>query len=187
MQSAWGSRLGSLVPSEDAASGKDNHGAREIVELGGAGPLDQKTLDQILSALNQLDLVYTPEHPLDPADRADFNTYRASLVTVLSNLRKLADPSLPPNPAKELLLKTLGDCAKGGSIGPCFVLAADARLAAENGLLRTIAMEEKDVGYTVAQPADGSNVLIIGVTGQSTMKAVSQTNIRLCPGLATVP
>ena len=42
--------------------------------------------------------------------------------------------------------------------------------------------EEKDTGYTVAQLADGSNVLIVGVTGQNTMKAVSQTNIRLCPG-----
>jgi len=182
LQSAWGSRLGSLVPSEDGGPGKENRGAREIVELGGAGPLDQKALNQILSALNQLDLVYTPEQPLDPADRADFNTYRASLVTVLSNLSKLADPSLPANPSKEILLKTLGDCAKGGSIGPCFVLAADARVAAENGLLRTIAMEEKNIGYTVAQSADGSSVLIIGVTGQSTMKAVSQTNTRLCPG-----
>jgi hypothetical protein len=180
LQSAWGSRLGSLVPSGNDVSGNDNRGARELVDLAGASPLDQKALEQILTALNQLDLVYTPEHPLDSADRADFNTYRASLITILGNLSKLADPSLPANPTKELLQKTLGDCAQGGSIGPCFVLAADARVAAENGLLRAIATEEKDVGYTVARLADGSNVLIIGVTGQSTMKAVSQTNVRLC-------
>ncbi len=185
LQSAWGSRLGALVPSGNDASGKDAHGAEELIELAGTGSIDQKTLDQILAVLNQLDLVYTPNHPLDPADRADFNTYRASLITILGNLSKLADPSLPANPGKELLQKTLGDCARGGSIGPCFVLTADARVAAENGLLRTIAMEEKNVGYTVAQSADGSNVLIIGITGQSTMKAVSQTNIRLCPGSGT--
>ncbi len=185
LQSAWGSRLGSLAPSGNDASGKDTHGAQELIELAGTGSINQKSLDQILTALNQLDLVYTPEHPLDPADRADFNTYRASLVTILGNLSKLADPSLPSNPGKDLLQKTLGDCAKGGSIGPCFVLTADARVAAENGLLRTVAMEEKNVGYTVAQSADGSNVLIIGITGQSTMKAVSQTNIRLCPGTGT--
>ncbi len=182
MQSAWGPRLGSLVPSGNDASGKDKHGAQELVDLASNGPLNQKTLEQILASLNQLDLVYTPERPLDPADRADFNTYRASMVTVLGNLSKLADPSLPANPGKQILKQTLGDCAKGGSIGPCFVLAADARIAAENGLLRSIAMEEKDLGYTVAQLADGSSVLIIGITGQSTMKAVSQTNIRLCQG-----
>ena len=76
---------------------------------------------------------------------------------------------------------------EGGSIGPCFVLTADARVAAENGLLRTLATEEKDIGYTVAQLADGSSILIIGVTGQSTMKAVSQTNVRLCPGSGADP
>ena len=185
LQSAWGTRLGSLVPEEKDASGKVMRGAQELIELSATGPLDQKTLDQILTALNQLDLVYVPERAPDPADRADFNTYRASLITILANLSKLADPSLPANPGKDLLQKTLGDCAKGGSIGPCFVLTADARVAAENGLLRTIAMEEKNVGYTVAQSADGSNVLIIGITGQSTMKAVSQTNVRLCPGTGT--
>jgi hypothetical protein len=182
LQSAWGSRLGSLVPSGNDGSGKDKHGVQELVDLANAAPLNQKTLEQVLASLNQLDLVYTPEHPLDPADRADFNTYRASMITVLGNLSKLADPSLGANPGKQLMQQTLGDCAKGGSIGPCFVLAADARIAAENGLLRTIAMEEKDLGYTIAQLADGSSVLVIGVTGQSTMRAVSQTNLRLCQG-----
>lgn len=182
LQSAWGSRVGSLLPSGSDAAGKDAHGVQQLIELADAGSLNQKTLEQILNLLNQLDLVYTREHPADPADRSDFNTYRASLVTILSNLSKLADPSLPANPGKELLQKTLGDCAKGGTIGSCFVLTTDARVAAENGLLRTIATEEKDVGYTVAQLADGSSILVIGVTGQSTMKAVSQTNIRLCPG-----
>jgi hypothetical protein len=187
LQSAWGPRLGSLASPGNDASGKGKGDAPGIAELAGTGTLNQKTLEQILSVLNQLDLVYTPEHPLNPADRADFNTYRASLVTILSNLDKLADPSLPANPSKDLLQKALGDCAKAGSIGPCFVLSADARIAAENGLLRTIAMEEKDVGYTVAQLADGSSVLVIGVTGQSTMKAVSQTNVRLCPGSGKDP
>ncbi len=180
-QSAWGSRLGSLRTSGDGASGKGS-GGQGIVGLADTGPLDQKTIEKILVVLNQADLVIDPSHPSDSADRADFNTYRAALVTILANLSKLSDPSLPANASREIVQKTLGDCAKGGSIGPCFVLTPDARLAAENGLLRTVALEEKDLGYTVAQLADGSNVLVIGVTGQSTMKSVSQTNVRLCPG-----
>jgi hypothetical protein len=181
LQSAWGSRLRSLVPAENNASGKYKSGPQGLFELPASGLLNQTALQEILSVLGKLDLAATPEYPLNSADRADFNAYRASLTTVLSNLVKLADPSLPPNPPRDVLQKVLGDCAQV-SIGTCFVLSADARVAAENGLLRSIAIAEKDTGYTVAQLADGSSVLIVGVTGQNTMKAVSQTNIRLCPG-----
>jgi hypothetical protein len=181
LQSAWGSRLHSLEPSENDASGRYKSGPQGIFELPGMGMLNQTVLGQILGVLNKLDLADTPEYPLNSADRSDFNTYRASITSVLGNLSKIADPSVPANATREQLQKILGDCAQNG-IGTCFVLSADARVAAENGLLRTIAMEEKDTGYTVAHLADGSNVLIIGVTGQNTMKAVSQTNIRLCAG-----
>jgi hypothetical protein len=186
LQSAWGTRLRSLVPAENDASGKYKSGAEGVFEFPASGLLNQTTLQEILSVLGKLDLAANPEYPLNSADRADFNAYRASLTTVLGNLIKLADPSLPPNPPRDVLQKILGDCAQV-SIGTCFVLSADARVAAENGLLRSIAMEEKDTGYTVAQLADGSNVLIVGVTGQNTMKAVSQTNIRLCPGTGKDP
>jgi hypothetical protein len=186
LQSAWGSRLRSLVPPENDASGKYKSGAQGVFQLPASGLLNQAALQEILTVLGKLDLAATPEYPLNSADRADFNAYRASLTTVLSNLVKLADPSLPPNPPRDVLQKILGDCAQV-SIGTCFVLSADARVAAENGLLRAIAIEEKDTGYAVAQLADGSNVLIVGVTGQNTMKAVSQTNIRLCPGAGTDP
>ncbi len=186
LQSAWGSRLRSLVPAENDASGKYKSGAQGVFQLRASGLLNQAALQEILSTLGKLDLAATPEYPLNSADRADFNAYRASLTTVLGNLIKLSDPSLPPNPARDVLQKILGDCAQV-SIGTCFVLSADARVAAENGLLRNIAIQEKDTGYTVAQLADGSSVLIIGVTGQNTMKAVSQTNIRLCPGTGKDP
>jgi len=186
LQSAWGSRLRSLVPAENDASGKYKGGAQGVFQLPASGLLNQAALQEILTVLGKLDLAATPEYPLNSADRADFNAYRASLTTVLGNLIKLADPSLPPNPPRDALQKILGDCAQV-SIGTCFVLSADARVAAENGLLRAIAIEEKDTGYTVAQLADGSNVLIVGVTGQNTMKAVSQTNIRLCPGSGKDP
>ena len=181
LQSAWGSRLRSLVPAENDASGKYKSGAQGLFQLPASGLLNQVALQEILSVLGKLDLAATPEYPLNSADRADFNTYRASLTTIIGNLIKLSDPSLPPNPPRDVLQKILGDCAQT-SIGTCFVLSGDARVAAENGLLRSIAIAEKDTGYTVAQLADGSSVLIVGVTGQNTMKAVSQTNIRLCPG-----
>jgi hypothetical protein len=179
LQSAWGSRLRSLSPSENDTSGRYKSGAQGPFDVPGKGLLTQSVLGQTLSVLNKLDLADTPEFPLDSADRNDFNTYRASLVTVLGNLNKIADPSVHADATKEDLQKLLGDCAKDG-IGTCFVLTADARVAAENGLLRTIATEEKNIGYTIAHSADGSNVLVIGITGQNTMKAVSQTNIRLC-------
>ncbi|HVN94476.1 MAG TPA: hypothetical protein VMT38_12305 [Terracidiphilus sp.] len=187
LASAWGTRMGTVESSGNDAAGKGTASSQELVGLASAGNLDQKALEKILEVLNQSDLVYSPQHPLDPADRADFNTYRASLVSILSNLSKLADPSLPANATRDVLQKALGDCAKGGSIGPCFVLTPDARIAAQHGLLRTVAMEERDTGYTVAHLADGSSVLVIGVTGQSTMKAVSETNIRLCPGSGKDP
>ena len=152
---------------------------RESSGLPATGLLTQPVLVQILNVLDKLDLRDTQEYPLNSADRADFNTYKASLETVLGNLNKVADPKCLRTATKDSLQKILGDCAKA-SIGTCFVLTADARVAAENGLLRTIATEEKNIGYTVAHSADGSNVLVIGVTGQNTMKAVSQTNIRLC-------
>jgi hypothetical protein len=186
LQSAWGSRLRSLVPAENDAAGKYKSGPQGVFQFPASGLLNQATLQEILSTLGKLDLAATPEYPVNSADRADFNAYRASLTTVLGNLIKLSDPSLPPNPARDVLQKLLGDCAQV-SIGTCFVLSADARVAAENGLLRNIAIQEKDTGYTVAQLADGSSVLVIGVTGQNTMKAVSQTNIRLCPGTGKDP
>ena len=183
-QSAWGSRLRSLDPSENDASGRYKSGAQGAFDLPGTGLLNQKVLGQALSVLNKLDLANTQEYPLNSADRDDFNTYRASLVTVLGNLNKVADPSVPADATKDQLQKILGDCSQppAGSIGQCFVLSGDARVAAENGLLRTIATEQKNIGYTVAHVVDGSNILVVGVTGQSTMKAVSQTNLRLCPG-----
>ena len=183
LQSAWGSRLRSLDQSENDASGTHKTGPEGVFEFPATGLLTQPVLVQILNVLDKLDLRDTQEYPHNSADRADFNTYKASLENVLGNLNKVADPKVSATATKADLQKILGDCAQPpGSIGQCFVLTADARVAAENGLLRTIATEEKNIGYTVAHLADGSNVLVVGVTGQNTMKAVSQTNIRLCPG-----
>ena len=179
LQSAWGPRLRSLDQSENDASGRHKTGPQGVFGFPATGLLTQPVLVQILNVLDKLDLRDTQEYPHNSADRADFNTYKASLESVLGNLNKVADPKVSPTATKADLQRILGDCAKD-SIGTCFVLTADARVAAENGLLRTIATEEKNIGYTVAHSADGSNVLVIGVTGQNTMKAVSQTNIRLC-------
>ncbi|MEI9969949.1 MAG: hypothetical protein WDM87_15495, partial [Terracidiphilus sp.] len=42
LQSAWGTRLGSLVPSGNDAAGKNTHGAQELIQLADAGPLRSK-------------------------------------------------------------------------------------------------------------------------------------------------
>ncbi len=182
MQSAWGARLSLPSPSQNVATREGRGGNQSFAELAGKGKLTQTTLTQLSAALDRLDLVNTPQYPLDSADRADFITYRDTLKIILANLSKLADPSIPANPSKELLQKTLGDCVQGGNIGSCFVLTPQARIAAANGLLRTIAFEENDIGYTVANTQDGSKVLIVGITGQDTLNAVSHTNLRMCAG-----
>jgi hypothetical protein len=64
--------------------------------------------------------------------------------------------------------------------GSDLTLTEIERDAARRGLLRTVAAEERNVGYTVATTGDGRRVLVIGVAGQDTMQAVSATNLRLC-------
>ncbi len=74
--------------------------------------------------------------------------------------------------------------ASGGQrrvTGADLTLTEKERDAARRGLLRTIALEEKNIGYTVATTANGRKVLVIGVAGEDTMKAVSETNLTLCP------
>ena len=181
LESAWGMRLRLPARLENDSSGKDVCGRHEIPEHAGKGQFNQADLTKLAATLDQLDLVDSPKCPLDPVDRKDFIAYRDTLKVILGNLSKLANPSNPSNPSKAFLQNLLGDCARD-SIGPCFVLTDPAREAAERGLLRTIATEEQDVGYTVAHTTNGSKVLIIGVTGQSTMTAVSQTNLRMCAG-----
>ncbi len=189
LESAWGTRLRPLSLSVNDASGKEGNGGQGPAGPSGKDQFTAAVLAQHPDALDQLDLVGTPQNPVDPADRADLFTYRDRLKTILENLSKLPNASASANSSKEALQKLLGDCAKD-SIGACFVLTNPARAAAANGLLRTIAMEEEDIGYTVANTADGNKVLIVGVTGQSTMTAVSQTNLSLCtgaPGSSTYP
>ena len=62
-----------------------------------------------------------------------------------------------------------------------FLMPTQARQAAIRLLLRRIAKEQKDIGYTIVA-ANGSTpaTLVIGVVGQETMKAVSPINLKLC-------
>jgi len=74
--------------------------------------------------------------------------------------------------------------------GADLVLTTADRLAAIRGLLRTIAKEESDVGFTIAHlgaERPDKNVLIVGVVGQETMQAVSETNLDLCLVTPTRP
>jgi len=65
-------------------------------------------------------------------------------------------------------------------------LPEPVREAAIRGLLRTIADEQENVGYTMVDNSSSKQkVLVIGVVGQTTMNAVSQTNLRLCQKVIT--
>ncbi len=181
LESAWGTRLRLSPQPGNDSSGKDACASQEIPELAGKGQFVPADLTKLSATLDQLDLVDSPKCPVNPVDRADLFTYRDRLKTVLENYSKLPNPSTSGTLKKEDLQKILGACAQD-SIGSCFILTDPAIVAAQNGLLRTIAIEEEDIGYTVALKADRSKVLIVGVTGQSTMTAVSQTNLTLCAG-----
>ncbi len=64
-----------------------------------------------------------------------------------------------------------------------FLVSSEAREAAVHLLLREIAAEQKDIGYTiVGDGTEGQKTLVIGVIGQETMMAVSPDNLKLCSG-----
>jgi len=98
----------------------------------------------------------------EQADAGDMCTYRTGLEQILKEF----SAELTASDAG----KTVPACkAEDGSssVGACFLLAQHARQAATNGLLRTIAKEQKNVGYTVATKADGQKMLVIGVVGKT--------------------
>jgi hypothetical protein len=168
--SAWGLRLNSLPDKHD--SNKQIRAIQRISETVGKDALTPEAAGELVGILDQLTLVPASEKQVDPADLKEFQTYRDRLKVILENLSKRLRNGR----------EALGECAKERSTGGCFVLSPDARASAINGLLRTVAMEEEGIGYTVAQSGNGGKVLIVGVVAPDTMKAVSATNLRLCPG-----
>ena len=188
MQSAWGS-----WPEVAALTGKPGSGERAI----GAGKRTSKTEDESssgkqpnLSAQGVSDLISRlknwPEcqagaefaDDAETKNVGDLCTYRTSLQQILQNFSDQLSASQQN--------KIIASCPVTNgtpSLGACFLLSDQARQAATNGLLRTIAKEQKNVGYTVATKANGQKILVIGVVGQNTMKEVSETNLRMCIGL----
>jgi len=62
------------------------------------------------------------------------------------------------------------------------LLDSDAMQAGERQVLRSIANEQKGIGYTGARE-DGRETLLIGLMGQRTMRAIALTNLELCTKL----
>jgi hypothetical protein len=83
-----------------------------------------------------------------------------------------------------LVLCALHDNLKNASKNDVdFTFPLKARKAAIRLLLRKIAAEQKDVGYTIVNSGPMAKTLVIGVIGQDTMKAVSPGNLRVCTRL----
>jgi len=62
-----------------------------------------------------------------------------------------------------------------------YLFSPRARKAGIRLLLRKIAAEQEDVGYTiVAGSGPASGTLVVGVIGKETMKAISPVNLQLC-------
>jgi hypothetical protein len=166
LQSAWGQRF--HIPA--LSSGEKSKQAPA-----GSQPL---TPGQVSDLADKLNAMSDCPAPTNTGDQAEMCAYVSRLKDILNSMKTILAPS-GNNPGAGAAQQT---AAARKGVGASVTLTDTERDAAIDGLLRTVATEEKDIGYTVAQTADGSNVLIVGLTGQSTMNAVSQTNIRLCPG-----
>ena len=166
LQSAWGQRF--HIPA--LSSGEKPKQAQAGSQL--------LTPEQVGDLADKLGAMSDCPAPAKTGDQAEMCEYVSRLKDILNSMKTIL---VPPgnNPGAGAAQQTAADRK---AVGASVTLTDAERDAAIDGLLRTIAIEEKDIGYTVAQTADGNNVLIVGLTGQNTMNAVSQTNIRLCPG-----
>jgi hypothetical protein len=109
---------------------------------------------------NDASSVVTRPNAPAPTDTDDLCTYKNVLETKLINYKKIQE-HIP--------------------VQDKYPLGDQARDAAIRGLLRTVADEEENAGYTVViNQITRQKILVIGVVGRETMKAVSQTNLRLC-------
>lgn len=178
MQSAWWSPQ-AFKPADNihlpALPGKFASGGHES----GSPDLDPDLITKLSAALHGLDSSVCKagagfNDPANGDNARDLCTYRDRLLQILS---KLNDNLAKPDAPFENCAADNGDL----SAGTCFLLSEASRKAAIRGLLRAIAREQKDIGYTVAEE-NGHKILVIGVVGQDTMEAVSATNLRLCIG-----
>ncbi len=164
LHSAWGLRFHVPTLASDEKSKQAQAGSQLL------------TSAQVNDFAGKLTAMSDCPAPTTTGDQAEMCAYVSRLQEILKSMNIVllasnpAAGTAPPSPA----------ASRG--IGASVILTDKERDEAIDGLLRTVATEEKNIGYTVAQTADGNNVLIVGVTGQDTMNAVSQTNVRLCPG-----
>jgi hypothetical protein len=189
MSTAWGQRF--AIPTLGGA----HRGKGAKAQSDGLDEAEIGNLDAALRAMPDCQSASKPDDNAD-GDRDDMCLYAARLGHIL-RCRNIfvhqppnphpgsaapSDPSVDACPAQG----AAGADAAGTSGKPPRVTGADLTLdkasrdAARRGLLRTIALEERNVGYTVATTDNGQKVLVIGVAGQDAMQAVSQTNLTLC-------
>ena len=166
LHSAWGLRYHIPALSSGEKSKQAQTGSQVL------------TAEQVSDLADKLKAMSDCPAPVNTGDQAEMCAYVSRLIDILNSMKTVLAP--PGNNLDAGATQQTGAGRKG--VGASLILTDTERDAAIHGLLRTVAIEEKDIGYTVAQTADGNNVLIVGLTGQSTMNAVSQTNIRLCAG-----
>lgn len=166
LQSAWGLRFHVPSLSSDEKSKQAPAGSQLL------------TPAQVSDLADKLKAMSDCPAPTNTGDQAEMCAYVSRLKDILISMKTILAP--PGNNPGAGAAQQAAAGRKG--VGASATLTDTERDDAIDGLLRTVAIEEKDIGYTVAETADGSSVLIVGLTGQSTMNAVSQTNIRLCPG-----
>lgn len=169
LHSAWGMRFHVPTLASDEKSKQAGAGSQVL------------TSSQVSDLADKLKSMPDCPAPTGTGDQAEMCAYASRLEEILKSLNTVLTASNP----------SAGAPPQGVSgskrIGASVTLTDTERNEAIDGLLRTVATEEKNIGYTVAQTADGNNVLIVGVTGQNTMNAVSQTNVRLCAGMHDGP
>jgi hypothetical protein len=189
LQSAWSSRFND-VPTLPRHGEAQNAKAGSHAEGSAAGsqpegkPKNQQADNQPLTEgdvkafLDRLNAMAECHAETQTADAKDMCTYANRLSEILDTYTLILEARVK-NPAG-----ATGSQPAGGSKvnGAKLILTPDDRQPAIRGLLRTIAHEESDVGYTMADAGNGNKVLVVGVVGQDTMKAVSETNLHMCRG-----
>jgi hypothetical protein len=155
---------------------KSENGAREInVCVADSRALDD--LARLVSALGQ--------QPASPAS-TDLHTFAQEL---LEKIRDLDDrPNAPGSVCTSKQPSQPATTSAGdGQNKKDFLLSDDGLQAGRHALLRVIATEEENVGFTFVKTSDGTTTLLMGVVGVETMNAVSPTNLCLDPPASVPP
>jgi hypothetical protein len=140
----------------------------------------EKTLELLSNHKAFADLI-GKDPQLKLKDNKPLQDLNAHIKDLDARINLLPESSQPIIQDLKLILTTLIDKFNNASKNNVdFLFPMNVQQAAIRLLLRKIAAEQEDIGYTVVKSVPMAKTLVIGVIGQETMKAVSPSNLRTC-------